>query len=167
MKFSLLNKAKKSIAKKKRSIVRSAKVAGKVAKTVGKGAIKGAKIAGAAGGLVADIANPYKRTKMIVNAVRGKGLVLPGSKYIGPGNAMNLGKGNSSADRAALVHDKEYDALLKKGVGKAKLYGGYSKADERLMKASDVTTKHGLATYGVMGIKKGIYKLGLSGKMTK
>ncbi len=166
-KFSFLNRVKKSITKKKRSVIRSAKTGAKVAKSVGKVAVKGGKIAIAAGGLAADISNPYKMGKVVVNAARGKGVVLPGSKYIGPGNAMNLGKGNSSADRAAFKHDQEYDGYAERGIKGKKMYLGYSSADKRLMKRSDVTTKHGLATYGVMAAKKGLYKLGLTGKMIK
>jgi hypothetical protein len=87
---------------------------------------------------------------------------------------MNLGKGVSSGDRAAYKHDLAYDEILnrkdskgKKLVKPSKLYLGYSQADKDLMKASDITTKHGLVTYGGMALKKGLYKLGLTGKMIK
>jgi hypothetical protein len=125
---------------------------------------KGAKIGVAAAKLTAKLVNPYNRAKMVYKAVRGKGLILPGSKYIGPGNAMNKGKPRSSADAAAYRHDMAYDKLLKKGYSKKKVYGGFSDADQRLMHDSDVTTPDGLATYLGMSAKKGLYKLGLSGK---
>jgi len=158
--LSFLSKAKKSIKK------RSKKVLGG-AKSVARTAIKGAKIAKAAGGIAADLHNPYKMGKVVVNAARGKGVVYPGSKYIGPGNAMNLGKGNTSGDRAAYRHDVAYGKYLDKGVKPSKLYAGYSSADKKLMKESDITTKHGLVTYAGMSLKKGLYKMGLTGKMIK
>jgi hypothetical protein len=170
---ALLGKAKKSIQKQVRTVRKGAKILKSGATTGVKGAIKAGKIAKAAGGIAMDLTNPYKMGKVVVNAARGKGVVYPGSKYIGPGNAMNLGKGNSSADRAAFKHDEEYGELLKKkseggrGIKPSKLYAGYSSADKRLMKRSDVTTKHGLATYGGMALKKGLYKMGLTGKMIK
>jgi len=136
-------------------------------RTVRKGVQKGiyaGKVGVATVGLAKDFANPINQIKMIKGAATGQGLVVPGSKYIGPGNAMNKGKPNSSADKAAYQHDLDYGRLLSQGVSKKKLYGGFSKADERLMKKADLTTKHGVAAYGGMAVKKGIYKLGLSGK---
>ena len=129
--------------------------------------IKGAKIGFAGVRLAQKITNPYNIAKMGINAARGKGLVLPGSRYIGPGNSLNAGTPRSSADRAARQHDRDYDNLLKKGVKSKKLYLGYSEADSRLMKRSDVTTPDGLATYSGMGIKKLGYKMGLTGKKIK
>jgi len=133
-------------------------------KRVGKGVLKAGKVGVAAGRLAARMQNPYNIGKMAAGAVSGKGLVLPGSKYIGPGNPLNRGKPTSKADAAARLHDIDYDRLLKQGVKSSKLYLGFSKADERLMKRSDVTTPEGLATFGGMAVKKGLYKLGLTGK---
>lgn len=126
--------------------------------------VKVAKVGVAGARLYTKVSNPYNMAKMGVNAARGKGLVLPGSRYIGPGNSLNAGKPTSSADRAARLHDMDYDKLLKRGVKPSKLYAGFSQADERLMKRSDVTTPDGLATFGGMLAKKGLYKLGLTGK---
>jgi len=159
-KTSFLTQVKKSISKQSKSTIKSIS---KGAKT----AVKGAKIAKAAAGIVGDVTNPVKMGKVVVNAARGKGIVYPGSKYIGPGNAMNLGKPNSKADAAAYQHDLAYDKYLKDGHKKKKVYAGFSKADQQLMNKSDVTTKHGLVTYGGMAVKKGLYKLGLTGKMLK
>lgn len=142
----------------------------KAKKTIKKGAksgAKAAKVGKAALGIAKDVTNPLKMGKVVVNAMRGKGVVYPGSKYIGPGNAMNLGKGVTSADRAAYQHDLDYDRLLKKGVKSSKLYAGFSEADKRLMKRSDITTKQGLVTYSGMALKQGLYKLGLTGKIIK
>lgn len=125
---------------------------------------KGLKIAKAAGEVVGDVTNPYKMGKVIVGAAQGKGLVYPGSKYIGPFNPLNNGKPTSSADAAARRHDIAYDNYLKKGVPEKKLYLGFSTADQRLMDESDLTSKHGIVTYGGMAVKKGLYKLGLTGK---
>ena len=131
---------------------------------MGKGVVKAGKVGVAAGRLVGGMHNPWNLGKMGVNAARGKGLVLRGSKYIGPGNPLDMGKPTSKTDAAARLHDIDYDRLLKSGVKPSKLYLGFSKADERLMKRSDVTTPEGLATYGGMALKKGLWKLGLTGK---
>ena len=125
---------------------------------------KGAKVGVAAARLAVRLHNPVNVGKMLVKAAKGKGLTLPGSNYIGPGNPLHSGKPKSKADAAARLHDIDYDRLLKKGVKPSKLYFGFSKADERLMKRSDITTPDGLATYGGMALKKGLYKLGLTGK---
>lgn len=165
-KMGLINPLK-TLTKVKKTVKKGSKKVLGGAKSATRTAIKGAKVAKAAAGIVGDVTNPYKMGKVVVNAARGKGVVYPGSKYIGPGNPMNRGKGVSSADRAAYRHDVAYGEYLKKGVKPHKLYAGYSKADERLMKESDITTKHGLVTYGGMALKKGLYKLGLTGKMIK
>jgi len=140
--------------------------AGRTVKSGASKAIYAAKVGKAVGGLAKDFANPINQIKMIKGAVKGEGVVVPGSKYIGPGNAMNKGKPTSSADKAAYQHDLDYGRLLAQGVSKKKLYGGFSKADERLMKKADLTTKHGVAAWGGMAVKKAGYKLGLSGKKT-
>lgn len=44
-----------------------------------------------------------------------RGLVLPGYKYLGPGNGLDKGEPVNNADAAALEHDKAYDAQLKAG----------------------------------------------------
>lgn len=139
----------------------------KTATSGAKKAIYAAKVGKAVGGVARDIVNPLKMGKVAVNAVRGKGVVYPGSKYIGPGNAMNKGKPTSSGDKAAYEHDLDYDRLLKQGVKPKRLYLGHSSADQRAMDKSDLTTKHGVAVYGGMAIKKGMYKLGLTGKKIK
>jgi hypothetical protein len=128
---------------------------------------KGGKIALAAGKIVRDFNNPINQAKMISRAAQGKGLVYPGTKYIGPGNPMNLGEPVSAGDAVAMKHDFEYGRLLEKGVKPWKLYAGFSEADKRAMKEADVTAKHGLAIYMGMAVKKGLYKAGLTGKLIK
>lgn len=140
------------------------KKAGRTFKSGVKKGVKISRVAKAGVKLARRVTNPLNITKMSINAARGKGLVLPGSRYIGPGNSLNAGTPLSSADYAARQHDRDYDKLLKRGVKPSKLYAGFSQADERLMKRSDVTTPDGLATYGGMLAKKGLYKLGLTGK---
>ncbi len=127
----------------------------------GNGIVHKAKVAKAAVKLVTKVA--VGAPKMVVNAARGKGLVLPGSKYIGPGNALNKGKPRGKADAAALKHDLAYDDYIKKGkVKKKDVYLGFSDADKRLMKGSDTTTSAGLATYAGMKAKHILNKVGLT-----
>nr|AKU89601.1 capsid protein [Adeno-associated virus] len=45
----------------------------------------------------------------------GRGLVLPGYKYLGPFNGLDKGEPVNAADAAALEHDKAYDQQLKAG----------------------------------------------------
>nr|QZX63264.1 capsid protein [Adeno-associated virus] len=45
----------------------------------------------------------------------GRGLVLPGYKYLGPFNGLDKGEPVNEADAAALEHDKAYDQQLKAG----------------------------------------------------
>jgi hypothetical protein len=111
----------------------------------------------------ARVANPKNQAKMVKNLAKGKGLVFPGSNYIGPGNPMNR-KVKSKGDALAKKHDEEYDRILKSGVSKKRLYFGYSDADKRLQKASDVTTPEGVATYMGMKGKQLLHKTGLTGK---
>ena len=140
----------------------------KKANKVKRGVVKGAKVGVAAARLANKVTNPINQVKGVVKAARGGGFVLPGTKYIGPGNRMDLGKPVNSADAAAYQHDLDYDRLInKRGKKKAKVYWGFSDADQRLMDRSDVTTPDGLATYMGMGIKKGINRLGLSGKQIR
>nr|QKN88776.1 MAG: capsid protein [Dependoparvovirus sp.] len=56
-----------------------------------------------------------------------RGLVLPGYKYLGPGNGLDKGEPVNQADAAALEHDKAYDEQLKAGDNP---YLKYNHADE-------------------------------------
>lgn len=46
--------------------------------------------------------------KFYENSVGDSGITLPGSKYIGPGNSLNLGEPKTEADLAAKIHDLTY-----------------------------------------------------------
>ena len=135
-----------------RNLVRKVKKAGQQAHTAGK--------------LFRRVTNPKNVAKMATNAIRGKGLVLPGSKYIGPGNAMNKGKPTSRADAQAFQHDIDYDNYVKQGKVKPRhVYTGYSDADERLYQGAKKNMHkdpNALAAVLGMGAKKLINKTGLT-----
>ena len=135
---------------------------GKILKKVGGGIRKKARITKAAGQLGARLARPSNQVKFLSDAARGKGLVLPGSKYIGPGNEMNKGKPVDQADANAYQHDIDYDNYLKKGHKSKDVYTGYSDADERLLRNTPADTPNGLAVNAGMLLKKGANKLGLT-----
>lgn len=138
----------------------------KKARKVGKGIVKGAKVASAAAQLAARMTNPVGQARMAAGVARGKGLTLPGSNYIGPGNPMNR-KIKSKGDALAKQHDKDYERYLKAGYSKKNVYSKFSDADARLMKKSNVTTPEGIATYAGMAAKKALHKTGLTGKKLK
>lgn len=134
------------------------KVTKKVAKNVkyaGEVGVAGAKLAG-------RLANPVRQAKFAVDAARGEGFVLPGSKYIGPGNRMDKGKPVNQADANAYQHDVDYDNYLKKGHKAKDVYLGYSDADQRLLKNTKANTPEGLAVVLGMGAKKLLNKTGLT-----
>lgn len=134
-------------------------------KGVGKvsgGVKKAAKIGLAAGQLAVRVKNPVNQIKFARNAIKGKGFVLPGSKYIGPGNEMNKGAPVDEADANAFQHDKDYDEYIKRGHRPRDVYTGYSDADERLLRNTKADTPNGLAVNLGMGLKKGANKLGLT-----
>lgn len=131
-----------------KKVAKHVKYAGEVAKA---GAVLGARVA-----------NPVRKAKFVADAVRGKGFVLPGSKYIGPGNEMNKGKPVDQADANAYQHDVDYDNYLKKGHKAKDVYTGYSDADERLLKNTKANTPNGLAVVLGMGAKKLLNKTGLT-----
>lgn len=122
-----------------------------------------AKVGIAAVQLGGRLLNPKNSFKMIRNAIRGKGLVLPGSNYIGPGNPMGR-KVKSKGDALAKKHDEDYGRLLDAGYSKKRVYLGFSEADKRLMKQSDTTTPEGLTTYAGMKAKHVMSKTGWTGK---
>lgn len=112
--------------------------------------------------LLAKVKNPYEQAKFLLNAARGKGFVLPGSKYIGPGNELNKGKPVDEADANALQHDYDYDNYLKKGHKAKDVYTGWSDADDRLLKKTKADTPNGLAVNLGIGAKKLLHKTGLT-----
>ena len=134
----------------------------KGAKKIVKKAAYGASVAHATGQLALRLANPANRAKFIANAVRGEGFVLPGSKYIGPGNRMDKGAPVNQADANAYQHDIDYDNYVKAGHKASDVYTGYSDADERLLKNTKANTPEGVAVVLGMGAKKLLNKTGLT-----
>jgi len=149
------------------SIKSIARRVGKVGKKVAGGIHKAGRIAYAAGDMAADVMNPVNRAKMYVNAARGKGLVYPGSNYIGPGNPIDNGKTTSKADANAKQHDIDYGKYLDRGFSKKRVYAGYSDADERLLNKTKINSGASLAVNLGMGAKKLGHKLGLTGPKLK
>jgi hypothetical protein len=145
---------KKGAATAKKALGPAKKIAKKVgyAAQVGKAGLQ----------LAARVTNPVNKAKFVANAVRGEGFVLPGSKYIGPGNRMDKGKPVDKADANAYQHDVDYDNYLKKGHKAKDVYLGYSDADERLLKNTKANTASGLAVNLGMGAKKLLNKTGLT-----
>lgn len=144
------------------AIKKGATSLGGKAKKIAKGAKYAGEVGIAAGTLAARAANPIRKAKFVADAVRGKGFVLPGSKYIGPGNSMDKGKPVDQADANAYQHDVDYDNYLKAGVKAKHVYTGYSDADERLLKNTKANTANGLAVVLGMGAKKILNKTGLT-----
>ena len=115
-------------------------------------------------GLLQDVSNPFELAKTAKNALKGKGVTLPKSSYIGPGNEVSSGgkHAKSDADAAAFAHDLDYDRSLKKGVKASHLYTGFGSSDDRLLKRANAETKQGLAVHLGIGAKKIASKIGLS-----
>jgi hypothetical protein len=122
------------------------KVASKVATGIGT-VTAGARLA-------SRVLNPLFVPQMVAKQAFGLGVTVPGSKYIGPKNPMNLGKPVNAADKLAYEHDQAYDKYIKSGIPASQVYGSYSKADAKLMKSADTTTPEGLAAYLGMASKK-------------
>jgi hypothetical protein len=112
--------------------------------------VKRAKQTVAAGRLASRIVTGAP--EIALNLVTGKGLTLPGTNYLGPGNPMGR-KVMSKTDALAKTHDEAYGRYLAAGYSKKQVYGGFSESDKRLMKAADTTTPEGLAAYGGMKAK--------------
>lgn len=134
----------------------------KAMKKLVKGIAHKARIAKSAGVLMARAMNPVRRAKFLATAAKGEGFVLPGSKYIGPGNRMDKGKPVDQADANAYQHDVDYDNYLKKGHKARDVYMGWSDADDRLLKKTKADTPNGLAVNLGMGAKKLLHKTGLT-----
>lgn len=143
------------VANKLKKAATGVKSVAKKVHYAGKVGVAGAKLAG-------RLANPARQAKFVADAVRGEGFVLPGSKYIGPGNRMDKGKPVNQADANAYQHDIDYDNYLKKGHKAKDVYTGYSDADERLLKNTKADTPEGLAVVLGMGAKKLLNKTGLT-----
>lgn len=121
--------------------------------------------------LGAKVTNPHNQLQSLRKAVKGEGIVLPGSKYIGPGNRMDLGKPKDRGDKTAYKHDQDYDKILKSGGKKKDVYLGYSHADKRALKQAWKDARDGsgssLAVAAGMGVKALASKSGLTKKYTR
>lgn len=163
----------KSINKKKSSflskvggkIKETASKAGQTAKQIGKKVKYGAEVGLAAADLAQRVVNPINRVKFAAKALKGEGFVFPGSKYIGPGNRMDLGEPVNEADANAYQHDIDYDNYLKQGHSPFHVYTSWSDADKRLLEKTKANTAEGLAVNLGMLAKKGLFKLGLTKRL--
>lgn len=142
-----------------------AKNAKKIAKKTASKAKKAAQLGVTAGKMISHLSNPANQQEMLSKLVRGKGLTYPGTKYIGPGNPMNLGSPTSKADELAFQHDKDYEDYLQKGYSPKDVYSRYSSADRRLYdiakKKAHKSHEHLALTLG-MGAKKLAHDLGVT-----
>lgn len=88
---------------------------------------------------------------MAVGVARGKGLVFPGTSYIGPGNPLLSGRPRSYHDNLARTHDYQYSYLLEKG---RKPYFTWNKADQEIVRKADPKTIEGAAVLMGIGSKR-------------
>ena len=154
----------KSQGKKKTILSTLKKKAGEV-----KGGIKAAKnVAASAYRLGKQVANP----KNLAKSITGKGIVLPGSNYIGPGNLMpedyakqgkKIPKPTSAGDKLALQHDYDYGKYEK--AGEKRFYTHYSDADDRALKASWKEVKKS-GDAGALAVAGGMLAKKVYGKLT-
>lgn len=114
-------------------------------------------VVGAATKLSKQVADP----RNVYKSIREKGLTLPGSNYIGPGNSLNKGKPTDRGDAIALQHDKDYDQYLKSGKRAKAVYTRYSRADARaLRRAWKAVKKDGDAGALAVAVGMGVKALG-------
>ena len=144
------------------SVKGAVKGGAKKAAGVGRAIKKGAKIGAAAAKLGVIVNDPLNQAKFLKGAVTKGEFIFPGSKYIGPGNAMNKGAPTSRADANAYEHDVAYGKYLEKGHKAKDVYLGYSDADERLLRKTKADTPEGLVVNLGMLAKKGLNKTGLT-----
>lgn len=155
----------KGITKKYAHTKKSLKVAPAVAKQ------KKKHLGHAVANLAGNLLNPKKVAKSVKKAVTGKGIVLPGSNYIGPLNEMKKQKTMSRGDAIAKRHDEDYGRMLDKGAKSKDVYLGYSRADKKALKGAWREAKSGsgqaLAVAAGMGAKALLHKSGLTKKFSK
>lgn len=93
--------------------------------------------------------------KVAANYGRTGAMQYPGSRYIGPGNALDMGPPKHKGDWIAYQHDHMYDELQKKGVDP---YWTFNKADEWALKAADPKDPKQAPVYWGMIAKKTLPK---------
>lgn len=77
-----------------------------------------------------ELLTPTKLHQTIKRSADGGGFILADHKYIGPGNAMDLGWPVDDGDALAYLHDEAYARLLDSGLPPAVVYAGSTQADE-------------------------------------
>ena len=90
-------------------------------------------------------------------------MTYPGSRYIGPGNKLDMGRPKTYGDHLAYIHDHQYDELLKKG---ANPYGTFNRADRQLLKKADPRKKDQAPVYWGMQLKKLFQKKNMKHKVS-
>lgn len=87
--------------------------------------------------------------------------VLPGYRYVGPGNKLNNGEPINDTDRAARKHDFAYQRLLSLG---KKAYTQWSQADKEFLEEIGPNTDYGAyISRGVFNVKRYLAKAGIIG----
>lgn len=128
-----------------------------------KGGLLSNYIRGAIGAM--ELLTPKNIQSMLDNRKK-KGLVFPGSKYIGPGNPMNLGEPLSDGDALAYEHDMAYNRLLDAGVSPAEVYLGATEADnDAIDGAMNVLSNH--ADVGAVAVLAGLSTKRSASKLLK
>jgi hypothetical protein len=109
--------------------------------------------------------DPKTYIQMVKDYKRGKGIIFPGSRYIGPFNPMPEGgiteewMPTSRGDYSAYLHDRDYGRYLEEGKTP---YTRFSEADQRMIDRAmkDLSSAESLATfYGMTGRKAILPKL--------
>lgn len=95
---------------------------------------------------------------------RGLGATLPGTRYVGPGNPMDLGLPLTDGDALAYEHDLAYGRLLDAGISPKRVYTGLTQADDDAIRAArHVLMSHAdptaLAVFIGLGLKRGASRM--------
>ncbi len=94
---------------------------------------------------------------VLLGAAQGKGVIFPGSNYIGPLNEVGEGAPppTSQMDDLARIHDIQYGMLIDQGVD---AYFTFNQADVYMLEHADLTTVEGQAINLFIGAKKYLFK---------
>jgi hypothetical protein len=95
-------------------------------------------------------------SQVLLGAAEGKGVVYPGSNYIGPLNYAGLGAPPplSKMDELARIHDLQYGWLIEQGVD---AYYTFNMADVYMLENADLTTAEGQAINLFIGAKQDLF----------
>lgn len=101
--------------------------------------------------LAARLHNPV----LVAKSLKRQGMTVPGSKYIGPGNKMTLGRPNDDGDALAYLHDEAYQRLLDQGLPPEQVYLGVTDADTKaISSAKSILRDH--ADAGALAVYLGL-----------